>query len=67
MAERRGGTRGGRPGPAHRRKQKLVFTYRLLVMLVSMRLRLPHTALAELFRVNRSTIAAAVRDTGVAS
>lgn len=44
------------------RKQRLVFTDRLLATLVCLRLGLPHAALAELFEVDRSTVSAAIRE-----
>lgn len=44
------------------RKQKLVFPDRLPATLVHLRLGLPHTALAELFDVDRSTISTAIRE-----
>lgn len=43
------------------RKPKLEFVDRLLVTLVHLRLGLPHAALAELYRVDRSTVSAAIR------
>ncbi|WTJ47359.1 transposase [Streptomyces atratus] len=43
------------------RKPKLELVDRLLVTLVHLRLGLPHAALAELYRVDRSTVSAAIR------
>jgi hypothetical protein len=51
---RRGGARRRAAGAGP--KQRLVFTDRLLVTLVHLRLGLPHTALAELYGVDRSTV-----------
>ncbi|MGW6412651.1 helix-turn-helix domain-containing protein [Streptomyces vinaceus] len=48
--------------PGAGRKQKLVFTDRLLVTLAHLRLGLPHAALAELYDVDRSTVSGAVRE-----
>ncbi|GHE15906.1 helix-turn-helix domain-containing protein [Streptomyces alanosinicus] len=59
-AERRGGERRRAAGAG--RKAKLVFTDRLLVTLTHLRHDLPHAALAELYRVDRSTVSAAVRE-----
>ncbi|MFJ1616065.1 transposase family protein [Streptomyces sp. NPDC088251] len=59
-AERRGGLRKRLAGWG--RKVKLVFTDRLLVTLICLRHQLPHTALAELYGVDRSTVSAAVRE-----
>jgi hypothetical protein len=39
-----------------------VFTGRLLVTLVHLRLGLPHAALAELYSVDRSTVSGAIRE-----
>jgi hypothetical protein len=60
LHERRGGGRRRAAGAG--RKQKLVFTDRLLVTLVHLRHQLPHAALAELYAVDRSTVSAAVRE-----
>ncbi|WP_244943053.1 transposase [Streptomyces inhibens] len=43
------------------RKQQLVFTNRVVVTLVHLRLGLPHAALPELFEVDRSTVSGAIR------
>ncbi|MEV5646528.1 transposase family protein, partial [Streptomyces flaveolus] len=51
LQERRGGQQRRAAGAG--RKQKLVFTGRLLVTLVHLRHQLPHTALAELYGVDR--------------
>nr|WP_256178756.1 transposase [Kitasatospora aureofaciens] len=59
LRERRGGERRRAAGAG--RKQRLVFTDRLLVTLVHLRLGLPHEALAELYRVDRSTVSGAIR------
>src|SRR4051812_36891439 len=56
----RGGPRKRAEGAG--RKPRLVFVDRLLVTLVHLRLGLPHTALAELYGVDRSTVSAAVRE-----
>ncbi|MFF2807694.1 transposase family protein [Streptomyces sp. NPDC058000] len=60
LRERRGGDRkrAADAGP----KQQLVFADRLLATLVHLRLGLPHTALAHLYGVDRSTISAAIRE-----
>lgn len=60
LHERRGGARKRAGGAG--RKQRLVFTDRLVATLVHLRLGLPHAALAELFDVDRSTISAAIRE-----
>ncbi|MGI5143625.1 MULTISPECIES: transposase family protein [unclassified Streptomyces] len=60
LHERRGG--GQRRAAGAGRKQKLVFTDRLLVTLVHLRHQLPHAALAELYEVDRSTVSAAIRE-----
>jgi hypothetical protein len=60
LRERRGGARRRAVGAG--RKQKLVFTDRLLVTLVHLRHQLPHAALAELHGVDRSTVSAAIRE-----
>lgn len=60
LRDRRGGGRLRAAGAG--RKQKLVFTDRLLVTLVHLRLGLPHAALAELYDVDRSTVSGAVRE-----
>jgi hypothetical protein len=60
LRERRGGDRRRTAGAG--RKQKLVFTDRLLVTLVFLRLGLPHAALAELYGVDRSTVSGAIRE-----
>jgi hypothetical protein len=45
-------------GPGH----DLPFTDRVIVTLVALRFQLPHAALAELYRVDRSTVTRAVRE-----
>lgn len=60
MRERRGGDRRRAAGAGP--KQRLVFTDRLLVTLVHLRLGLPHAALAQLYAVDRSTVSAAIRE-----
>ncbi|WP_251058570.1 transposase [Streptomyces sp. ISL-87] len=60
LRERRGGDRQRAAGAG--RKQRLVFTDRLLATLVHLRLGLPHAALAELFEVDRSTVSTAIRE-----
>ncbi|MEU9190768.1 transposase family protein [Streptomyces sp. NPDC048484] len=60
LRERRGGERRRAAGAG--RRQRLVFTDRLLVTLVHLRLGLPHAALAELYRVDRSTVSGAIRE-----
>lgn len=54
LRERRGGERkrAAGAGPDH----KLVFSDRVLVTLVHLRLQLPHAALAELYSVSRPTV-----------
>ncbi|MFI0717266.1 transposase family protein [Streptomyces inhibens] len=59
LRERRRGDR--RRAAAAGREQKLVFTDRVLVPLVHLRLGLPHAALPELFQVDRSTVSGAIR------
>lgn len=58
LRERRehGRLRAAGAGPGH----ELVFTDRVIVTLVYLRFQLPHAALAELYRVDRSTISRAV-------
>jgi hypothetical protein len=58
LRERRGHERLRAPGagPDH----DLTFTDRVIVTLVYLRLQLPHAALAELYRVDRSTVTRAV-------
>ena len=58
LLERRGHDRMRAPGagPDH----DLPFTDRVIVTLVHLRLQLPHAALAELYRVDRSTVTRAV-------
>ncbi|MGH3122073.1 MAG: transposase family protein [Streptosporangiaceae bacterium] len=60
LRERRGHERMRAPGagPDH----DLPFTDRVIVTLVHLRLQLPHAALAELYRVDRSTVTRAVRE-----
>jgi hypothetical protein len=60
LHERRGHERLRAPGagPDH----ELVFTDRVIVTLVTLRFQLPHAALAELYRVDRSTVTRAVRE-----
>jgi hypothetical protein len=60
LRERRGHDRLRAPGagPDH----ELPFTDRVIVTLVYLRFQLPHAALAELFRVDRSTVTRAVRE-----
>jgi hypothetical protein len=60
LRERRGGDRRRAAGAGP--KRRLVFLDRLLVTLVHLRLGLPHAALAELFRVDRSTVSGAIRE-----
>ncbi|MFF3062134.1 transposase family protein, partial [Streptomyces sp. NPDC057909] len=55
----RGGKRRRAEGAG--RKPRLQLVDRLLVTLVHLRLGLPHAALAELYRVDRSTVSAAIR------
>ncbi|WUV68777.1 transposase family protein [Streptomyces sp. NBC_01478] len=45
-------------GPDH----ELVFFDRVVVTLVALRFQLPHVALAELYRVDRSTVTRAIRE-----
>ncbi|MEV6735382.1 transposase family protein [Streptomyces sp. NPDC051364] len=59
LHEQRGGKRRRVEGAG--RKPKLQVIDRLLVTLVHLRLGLPHAALAELYRVDRSTVSAAIR------
>ncbi|MEV0982307.1 transposase family protein, partial [Streptomyces sp. NPDC049915] len=59
-AERRGGARRRARGAG--RRQKLVFTDRLLVTLVYLRLGVPHAAVAELYGVDRSTVSGGIRE-----
>ena len=60
LRKRRGGERkrAAGAGPDH----KLVFTDRVLVTVVYLRLQLPHAALAELYGVTRPTITRAIRE-----
>lgn len=60
LRERRGHERLRAPGagPDH----ELVFVDRVIVTLVAMRFQLPHAALAELYRVDRSTVTRAVHE-----
>ena len=60
LRERRGHERMRAPGagPGH----DLPFTDRVIVTLVALRFQLPHAALAELYRVDRSTVTRAVRE-----
>jgi hypothetical protein len=60
LRERRGHNRMRAPGagPGH----DLPFTDRVIVTLVALRFQLPHAALAELYRVDRSTVTRAVRE-----
>jgi hypothetical protein len=60
LRERRGHERMRAPGagPDH----DLPFTDRVIVTLVTLRFQLPHAALAELYRVDRSTVTRAVRE-----
>ncbi|MEV0375638.1 transposase family protein [Streptomyces sp. NPDC050636] len=60
LRERRGGDRRRAPGAGP--KQRLAFTERLLVTRVHLRLGLSHAALAELYRVDRSTVSGAIRE-----
>ncbi|MGW2255790.1 transposase family protein [Kitasatospora sp. NPDC001660] len=59
LDRQRGGKRHRAEGAG--RKPKLEFVDRLLVTLVHLRLGLPHAALAELYRVDRSTVSVAIR------
>jgi hypothetical protein len=60
LHERRGHDRMRAPGagPDH----DLPFTDRVIVTLVALRFQLPHAALAELYKVDRSTVTRAVRE-----
>ncbi|WP_306966426.1 transposase family protein [Streptomyces afghaniensis] len=60
LRERRGGERkrAAGAGPDH----KLVFTDRVLVTVVYLRLQLPHAALAELYGVTRPTVTRAIHE-----
>jgi hypothetical protein len=60
LRERRGHERLRAPGagPDH----DLVFVDRIIVTLVALRFQLPHAALAELYRVDRSTVTRAIRE-----
>jgi hypothetical protein len=60
LRERRGHERLRAPGagPDH----DLVFVDRVVVTLVALRFQLPHAALAELYRVDRSTVTRAIRE-----
>jgi hypothetical protein len=60
LRERRGHERLRAPGagPDH----ELVFAGRVIVTLVALRFQLPHAALAELYRVDRSTVTRAIRE-----
>ena len=60
LRERRGHDRLRAPGagPDH----DLVFVDRVIVTLVALRFQLPHAALAELYRVDRSTVTRAIRE-----
>lgn len=60
LRERRGGERkrAAGAGPDH----KLVFTDRVLVTVVHLRLQLPHAALAELYGVSRPTVTRAIHE-----
>ncbi|MGW1848916.1 transposase family protein, partial [Streptomyces sp. NPDC001966] len=60
LHEMRGGARKRAAGAG--REQRLVFTDRLAVTLVHLRLGLPHAALAQLFDVDRSTVSAEIRE-----
>ncbi|WP_414170220.1 transposase family protein [Streptoverticillium reticulum] len=64
LDRQRGGKRHRSKGAG--RKPKPEFVDRLLVTLVRLRLGLPHAALAELYRVDRSTVPVAVRQVGAA-
>jgi hypothetical protein len=59
LRERRGEDRKRAAGAGP--KQRLVFTDRLLVTLVHLRLGLPHAALAQLYGMDRSTVSGAIR------
>jgi hypothetical protein len=60
LDKRRGHERMRAPGagPDH----ELAFTDRVIVTLVTLRFQLPHAALAELYRVDRSTVTRAIRE-----
>lgn len=60
LRERRGHERQRAPGagPDH----ELVFVDRVIVTLVVLRFQLPHAALAELYRVDRSTVTRAIHE-----
>ncbi len=60
LRERRGHERlrASGAGPDH----ELVFVDRVVVTLVALRFQLPHAALAELYRVDRSTVTRAIRE-----
>lgn len=60
LRDRRGHERLRAPGagPDH----ELVFADRVIVTLVTLRFQLPHAALAELYRVDRSTVTRAIRE-----
>jgi DDE superfamily endonuclease len=60
LRERRGHDRMHAPGAGPARE--LPFTDRVIVTLVVLRFQLPHAALAELYRVDRSTVTRAVRE-----
>lgn len=60
LRDRRGRTRRRAQGAG--RHHELVFTDRVLVTLVVLRLQIPHAALAVLFGVDRSTVTRAVRE-----
>lgn len=60
LAQRRGHARRRAEGAG--RKHELVFTDRVLVTLVVLRLQVPHAALAVLYEVDRSTVTRAVRE-----
>lgn len=60
LHERRGGDRRRAAGAGPNRR--LVFVDRVLVTLVVLRLGLPHTALAQMYGVDRSTVSGAVRE-----
>jgi hypothetical protein len=60
LRERRGHERMRAPGAGPARD--LPFTDRVIVTLVTLRFQLPHAALAELYRVDRSTVTRAVRE-----
>jgi DDE superfamily endonuclease len=60
LRERRGGERRRAAGAGP--KQRLVFVDRLLITLVHLRLGLPHAALAQIYRVDRSTVSGVIRE-----